>query len=180
MSHYAGMKRTAVTLVLLTACAVGQSVVLAPPDQQVHPKEHTGTFTATYHPPVKNTMKPTVVLGSGLDEQNCYVTYDFENVPHSWCEHAHGATGRTDMHLYLHNFHGANREFTALLAEGSKCDPLRAIADSVMRSAFDNENTQVTSTFEYQEKGRSDISVACSYVDSKGFTKAGTAKYNVI
>jgi len=167
-------------ILILSVCAAGQSVVLAPPDQQTHPTAHTGTFTAIYHPAVKTNLKPTVVLGSGFDEQNCYVTHDSENVPHSWCEAAYGATGRTELDMYLRNFHGANGKFTALLSEGSKCDPLRTARDGLIHEAVSNENKQITAAFDYQEKGRRDITVACTYTDSKGIIRSGTARYNII
>lgn len=175
-----GMKRIAATWVLtLTACAAGQSVVLAPPDQQERHTEHVGTFTAIYEPPIKHAAKPTVVLGSGSNEQNCYVTYDFEDVPHSYCEDA-AQSGRTDVRMYLRNFHGTNGEFTALLEQGSKCDPLRIAREKAIHNAVFNENKQITATFDFQEKGRNDITVACTYVDPKGVSKAGTAKYNIL
>jgi hypothetical protein len=173
------MKLIAANILLLTVYAAGQSVVLAPPDQQEHHTEHVGSFIAVYHPPIKHSMKPTLVVGSGADEQNCYVTYDDDNVPHSFCESA-VQWGTTDLRMYLRNFHGANGEFTALMIEHGKCDPLGDARAAIIRTAVNKENMQVTSTFDYQEKGRSDITVSCTYVDSKGITKMATARYNIL
>jgi hypothetical protein len=175
MGHYASMKRTAATLVLLTAYAVGQPVVLAPPDQQEHHAEHVGTFAITYEaPPPPHTTKPTLVLDMPGGDVSCYTYTDFEDVLHSYCEDKPRSTVETVRStLYLRNFHGVNGAFVALPTEGAKCDPLRSMVDNAITAHLNSV------TFEYKESHNA-ITVACAYVDSKGHARQGTAKYDVI